>query len=74
MYKPYLADTDTVLENLRKNIVLLKRPEVWVRHDLRVVAEQLMEQLIDEGLIKAYRYRKNYSCNGSANYKIEYSI
>lgn len=74
MYKPYyLADTDTVLENLRKNI-LLKRPEVWVRHDLRVVAEQLMEQLIDEGLIKAYRYRKNYSCNGSANYKIEYSI
>lgn len=74
MDRTNLTNPETVLENLRNNIVDKKRTEVWVRHEMRIEAEILMEELIKEGIITSYEYKENCSCRGSANYLIEYPI
>lgn len=60
-----------VIDNIRY-FVDIKQQEIWVRRTELETAESEFQKLKDEGKIASATFRPEYSCNGSANFLVEY--
>ena len=60
-----------VIENIQY-FVDLKREEIWVCRDQLETAEVEFQRLKVEGAITSATFRPDCSCNGSANFLVEY--
>lgn len=63
--------TARVIENIQ-HFVELKRTEIWVRRDQLETAQVEFQRLKVDGKIISATFRPEYSCNGSANFLVEY--
>ncbi|MBO5413255.1 MAG: hypothetical protein J6A29_02990 [Clostridia bacterium] len=60
-----------VIQNIRL-YVRIQRQEIWVRRDQLEVAEREFQRLKAEGKITSAEFRPEWSCNGSANFLMQY--
>ena len=60
-----------VIQNIRM-YVEIQKPEIWVRRDQLEVAEREFQRLKAEGKITSAEFREAWSCNGSANFLMQY--
>lgn len=60
-----------VIENIRY-FVSLKRSEIWVLREQLKTAEIEFQRLKTNGTITSATFRPGWSCNGSANFLVEY--
>lgn len=60
-----------VIQNIRM-YVEIQKPEIWVRRDQLEVAEREFQRLKAEGKITLAEFRPEWSCNGSANFLMQY--
>lgn len=60
-----------VIDNIR-HFVNLKRTEIWVRRDQLETAKVEFQRLKVDGTVISATFRPDWSCNGSANFLVEY--
>ena len=60
-----------VINNIQY-FVFLRRTEIWVRRDQLETAESEFQRLKANGKITDATFRPECSCNGSANFLVEY--
>lgn len=63
--------TARVIDNIQY-FVSLKRKEIWVRRDQLETAKVEFQRLKVDGTITSATFRPDCSCNGSANFLVEY--
>lgn len=60
-----------VISNI-EYFVCIKQREIWIRRTELETAEREFLRLQEEGRIKSVKFRPEWSCNGSANFLVEY--
>lgn len=67
-----MKDFSARVTNNIQYFVAIKRHEIWVRRDHLKIAEMEFQNLKDKGKIVSATFRPEWSCNGSANFLVEY--